>query len=90
MTLQLNDDFDFGFSLVDETELEAVQEAQQAVASTSKVATVTAEKVDKLFNMIMPLLTNLAKNPEKEYIYWPNRVDKIEAFRDKLRAVYQS
>ena len=48
MTLELNDDFDFGFSLVDETELEAVQEAQQVVASTSKVATVTAEKIDKL------------------------------------------
>lgn len=90
MTLELNDDFDFGFSLVDETELEAVQEAQQVVASTSKVATVTAEKIDKLYNMVMPLLNNLAKNPEKEYIYWPNRVEKIEAFRDKLRAVYQS
>lgn len=90
MTLELNDDFDFGFSLVDETELEAVQEAQQVVASTSKVATVTAEKIDKLYNMVMPLLNNLAKNPEKEYIYWPNRVEKIEAFRDKLRDVYQS
>lgn len=88
MTFKLNDDFDFGFSLVDETELEAVQEAQEVVASTAKVASVTNEKIDKLFNMIMPLLNNLAKNPEKEYIYWPNRVEKIEAFRDKLREVY--
>ena len=40
--------------------------------------------------MMMPLLNNLAKNPEKEYIYWPNRIDKLEAFRDKLREVYES
>lgn len=90
MTLQLNDDFDFGFSLVDETELEAVQEAQQAIATTTKVASATTEKIDKLYNMVLPLLNNLAKNPEKEYIYWPNRVEKIEAFRDKLREVYSS
>lgn len=88
--IELSNDFDFGFSLVDENELEVVQQAQQVVASTSKEAIATAEKVDKLYNMIMPLLTNLAKNPEKEYIYWPNRVEKIEAFRDKLREVYNS
>lgn len=88
--IELDNDFDFGFSLVDENELEVVQQAQQVVASTSKEAIATAEKVDKLYNMIMPLLTNLAKNPEKEYIYWPNRVEKIESFRDKLREVYNS
>lgn len=87
--MQINDDFDFGFSLVDENELEVVQQAQQAVASTSKEAIATANKVDKLYNMIMPLLNNLSKNPEKEYIYWPNRISKIEAFRDRLREVYE-
>ena len=40
--------------------------------------------------MIMPLLNNLAKNPEKDYIYWPNRLDKIEQFRDKLDEVYKT
>lgn len=90
MKLEFNDDFDFGFSLVDENELDAVQQAQQAVASTSKEAIATANKVDRLFNMMMPLLNNLSKNPEKEYIYWPNRIEKIEAFRDKLREVYES
>ena len=38
--------------------------------------------------MIIPLLNNLQKNPEKEYIYWPNRLDKVEEFRDKLTEVY--
>ena len=30
------------------------------------------------------------KNPEKEYIYWPNRMDKVESFRDQLTEVYKS
>lgn len=90
MKLEFKDDFDFGFSLVDESELDAVQQAQQAVASTSQEAMAVANKVDRLYNMVMPLLNNLSKNPEKEYIYWPNRIEKIEAFRDKLREVYES
>jgi hypothetical protein len=90
MIKKLDPDFDFGFSLVDENELEVVQQAQQAVASTKTVASATQEKVDTLYNMMMPLLNNLAKNPEKEYIYWPNRIEKIEAFRDRLRDVYES
>jgi hypothetical protein len=32
----------------------------------------------------MPLLNNLAKNPENEYILWPNRVAKIDEFKKKL------
>lgn len=86
----LNSDFDFGFSLVDESELEAVQQAQQVITTTKTVASATQEKIDTLYNMMMPLLNNLAQNPEKEYIYWPNRISKIEAFRDKLREVYES
>ena len=82
-------DFDFGFSLVDENELEVVQQVQQKAAATSATATATADKLDALYNMIMPLLNNLSKNPEKEYIYWPGRIEKIEAFRDRLRAVYK-
>lgn len=89
MKLEYKDDFDFGFSLVDENELEAVQQAQQVVTTTTQVASATQEKIDMLFNMIMPLLNNLSKNPEKEYIYWPNRIEKIEAFRDRLREVYE-
>lgn len=84
------DDFDFGFSLVDETELEAVQKATATVQTASSTAQQLQDKVDKLYNMMMPLLNNLQQNPEKEYIYWPNRTDKIELFRDKLTAVYKS
>ena len=84
------DDFDFGFSLVDETELEAVQKATVKVEAATTTSAAAQEKIDTLYNMIMPLLNNLQKNPEKEYVYWPNRVDKLEQFRDKLSAVYNS
>lgn len=84
MKLEYKDDFDFGFSLVDENELDAVQQAQQVVSSTSQTALATQEKLDKLYNLILPLLNNLAKNPEKEYIYWPDRVKKLSEFRKKI------
>jgi len=37
--------------------------------------------------MVIPLLKNLATNPEKDYIYWPDRVEKIQQFKDKLDEV---
>ena len=84
----MNDDFDFGFTLVDESELEAVQKATTVAAETSSTAEHLQEKVDKLYNAIQPLLSNLKANPEKEYILWPNRTEKIEQFETKLFDIY--
>tara|TARA_B100001093_G_scaffold498803_1_gene547353 strand:+ start:4951 stop:5214 length:264 start_codon:yes stop_codon:yes gene_type:complete len=80
-------DFDFGFTAVDETELEAVQKvtADASIVSASQLE--TEEKLNKLYNAILPLLTNLKKNPEKEYILWPNRVEKIEQFEDLITGI---
>ena len=47
--------FDFGFTAVDETELNSYQKATQATQS----ANATQEKVDDLYNAIQPLLNNL-------------------------------
>jgi len=33
--------------------------------------------INKLDNFVRPLLENLAKDSDKDYIYWPNRVDII-------------
>jgi len=41
----------------------------------------------ELEQLIMPLLVNLMKNPEKEYIYWPNRTAKIQEQIDKVLAL---
>jgi hypothetical protein len=41
-------------------------------------------KLNEVEQIIMPLLVNLMKNPEKEYIYWPNRTDKIQEQIDRI------
>ena len=78
-------EFDFGFTLVDEAELDVAKETATATAS----ATNTQDKLDKLYNAITPLLNNLKANPEKEYIKWPNRVDKVEAFKGQILKIYK-
>ena len=85
-----DDFFDFGFTAVDENELEAVQKATQEVSQVATTATTTQEKLDRLYNAVIPLLNNLKKNPEKEYILWPDRLSKVEAFEDKLTEIYKS
>jgi hypothetical protein len=84
-----DDIFDFGFTAVDENELEAVQQATTAAWKIEAAASTTQERLDRLYNAVMPLLTNLKKNPEKEYILWPNRTQKIEEFEAKLLDIYQ-
>jgi len=80
-------DFDFGFTAVDENELEAVQSVKSEATSASATAQELEDKLNKLYNSILPLLTNLKKNPEKEYILWPNRVAKIEQFEDLISGI---
>jgi hypothetical protein len=53
-------------------------------------AETTQEKLDKLYNAIIPLLNNLKKNPEKEYILWPDRLAKVEAFETHLQKIYSN
>ena len=47
--------FDFGFTAVDESELETVQ-LQKNVASSIE------DKLDSLYNAVIPLLNNLIQN----------------------------
>ena len=86
----MSDDlFDFGFTIVDEDELEVVQQATQQAQTASTSVQSTQERLDKLYNAIQPLLNNLKNNPEKDYILWPNRLEKIEQFEDHIQAIYQ-
>ena len=49
----------------------------------------TQDRLDRLYNAITPLLNNLKANPEKEYILWPNRVEKVEQFETLLYNIYK-
>lgn len=77
-TTEIDDEFDFGFSTVDPREIPEAKEAQSS-----------AEKLKKMYDLIVPLLDNLSKNPEQEYIRWPDRKKKIEQFKKKLNALLQ-
>jgi hypothetical protein len=68
--MEINEDFDFGFTHASSEELAKGQE----------------DKLQGLRAMIMPLLNNLMKNPEKDTIVWPDRKKKIEAFIKKMDA----
>lgn len=72
------DIFDFGFTAVNEDELEVVQQASAV-----------SDKAERLYKAMQPLLDNLLLNPEKEYIHWPDREEKVIAFRKHLKAIYE-
>lgn len=85
------EDFDFGFTMMDEDALDAVQEARQEVQNTSSELQEQVDdwksRTETLYRMVLPLLKNLATNSEKDYIYWPDRVEKIQQFKEKLDEV---
>jgi hypothetical protein len=68
MSIEYND---FGFTAMDAEELASVD-----TKIVEKTTTAT-EVINNLDNFIRPLLENLAKDSDKDYIYWPNRVDII-------------
>ena len=79
--LEIQDDF--GFTTASEEEL------TEPIATDVRAATIE-ELRDKLLEvekLIMPLLVNLMKNPEKEYIKWPNRVPIIQKQIEKILAI---
>ena len=46
-----------------------------------------AQKLRDVEDLILPLLLNLKKNPEKDMIHWPNRTAIIDKQIEKIKAV---
>jgi len=98
MTEPINlEPFDFGFSIVNEEELQTVQQVKQEIQQTTDEAEFWKARAEHwehtsnlLYEHTIPLLNNLAANEEKEYIYWPNRTDKINAFKLKLLSILEN
>ena len=44
-------------------------------------------KLRDVEDLVLPLLYNLQKNPEKEYIHWPNRTAIIDKQIEKIKVV---
>jgi hypothetical protein len=83
---------DFGFSAVSEDELKSLEKKLQQEVNQKEVALVKIEetykgKLELLYKTIIPLLKNLAKDSDKEYIYWPNRTQKMQEFIKKVEQI---
>ena len=83
-----DDIFDFGFTAVTLDELEVIQETTAKLESTTAEADEIKTRLDNIYKAIQPLLNNLKKDPERDYIYWPERLTKIEAFSDHIDKLY--
>jgi hypothetical protein len=77
-----NFDEDFGFSTVDTVEIQSYNQSE-IDSLTSEIEDLNL-RLDKMQVAINKLLTNLSKNPEQELIKWPNRLEKINEFKQKL------
>lgn len=81
------DEFDFGFSFADEDHEEIQNKLQKEYSSSQEQVEELQARVDLLYRSIIPFLDNLCKNPEKSTIHWPNRVEKIEQYKMRLKQI---
>jgi DNA repair exonuclease SbcCD ATPase subunit len=83
------EDFDFGFSFADE-EVEEVKENLTSIIRDDQQKIEDLEhRLNLLYSSIVPFLDNLCKNPEKSTIHWPNRVEKIQEYKQKLKLIVE-
>lgn len=103
----MSDEFDFGFTAVDEEELGlSVTPTPTGAVSNPELADIKAKldalqtglvirdecksKLQAVEKLIVPLLVNLMKNPDKPYIKWEGRSEKLAAQIDKITAITRS
>ena len=94
-TESTKEDVEFKSELLDkisalENKLEELTTGDTTTLIEQHKALVTSEvrsKLHQVEQMILPLLYNLQKNPDKEYIHWPNRKDIIQKQIDKITQV---
>jgi hypothetical protein len=86
------EEFDFGFSFTDEDIFETqskVEQLQTAVSSDKNTIESLESRLNAVYNAITPFLDNLCKNPEKSTIHWPNRVQRIQEYKSKLKSIVE-
>ena len=45
------------------------------------------KKLEEIESLVLPLLVNLTKNPEREFIKWPNRAESVQSHINKILEV---
>ena len=70
--------------------LDTLLSAQEQTLNSAMVAAIEEKykaRLKEVEGMILPLLLNLKKNPEKAYIHWPNRGPVIDKQIEKITKV---
>lgn len=80
------EDNDFGFTAMTFDDISSVLKETKET-EINNVEEQYKKKIESLKKIIIPLLNNLCSNPEKEYIYWPNRVEKIKEQIEKVNKI---
>ena len=68
-------------------------DAEELASVDTKIiekTTTATEVIHKLDDFVRPLLENLAKDSDKDYIYWPNRVEIINKKLKELDEIQKS
>lgn len=78
------DAYDFGFSFSDEEEIVSTN---TEYASLNEQVDDLKQRLQALNKIFMPLLENLAKDPDKPMIKWPNRKEIIEKQMKRLKQI---
>ena len=63
---------------------EASLKINKAEAAKDKLESEYKDRLYEVEKLVMPLLVNLLKTADKEYIYWPDRKEQVEGQIDKL------
>lgn len=74
---------DFGFTAMDADELASVD------TKIIEKTTSATEVVNKMDNFIRPLLENLMRDSDKDYIYWPNRTEILQKKLEELNLIQE-
>lgn len=77
--LDVDDNNDFGFTFTNEDEI-----TQPIYSSKDEEIYDLKQRLQALQKIFLPLLENLAREPEKAMIKWPNRLEIIQKQKDRL------
>jgi hypothetical protein len=79
-TIKLDEDFDFGFTSVDGSDIN--RDVLEELSGTSDLY---KDRLHTMHRLITPLIKNLMADADtKAYIHWPNRKEKLIQFQEKL------
>ena len=82
--IDTDDSYDFGFTFANEDDIVTTNQEFSTLSDQVEDLKMRLQAVNKIF---MPLLENLAKDPDKPMIKWPKRAEMIDKQIKKLKQI---